>query len=129
MNSLDIHHVLHLLTSGCWVVIDMALAAVVVYRFRLTLAGVLMAGSLALMSVKNLVGTLVWEVVFRPAFTNTWDVSWEVQEALYAKQHLFTLTRTGVSFLLIGVLAVGIALIPLSLRTLERRHRAGMEES
>jgi len=128
MGSLDIHHVIYLLTSACWIVIDMALAAIVVYRFRLTLAGVVMAASLALMSVKTLVGTLVWELVFRRTLFGGLDVSWEVHDALMAKQHVFILMRTSISWLLIVTLAVGIALIPQSLRALERRQAARMGE-
>jgi len=58
-----------------------------------------------------------------------WDVSWEVQESLYAKQHLFGLCRMGISFVLIMVLAVGILLIPMSLKKLggQKQDEEGFE--
>ena len=119
MSSFPIDRIVALLFTFIWILVDLGLAVVVFYRFRATVAGVLMGGSLALMSAKNFVGTLTWELVMRPymdrAYSGYGDLS------ILASPETFFLVKALISFGLMLTLAVGIALIPLSLRKLEQK--------
>ena len=121
MSDYGVMDLAQLAISGLWILLDLLLAAVVIYRFRATASGILMCGALALMSAKNLVGTLAWHLVIRPMTERAWDLPWEAHEAVIAKQNLFFLGRSALSFLLMFVLAVGVVLIPLSLGRLRTR--------
>ncbi len=121
MSSFALDTIISLLFTAGWVLIDLGLAVVAFYRFRTTPAGLLMGGSLALMALKNLVFSLLWHVLLRPMMDRSWD------DSFFMLQQGSSLLRTSLTFLLIAVLALGILLIPMSLRKLEERQRAAAE--
>lgn len=113
-----IERVFSLMLTAAWIFIDLGLAAVVLYRFRATVAGILMGGALALMSAKNFLGTLLWEVWLRPAMHRSWDYDYGGVSSLITPE-LFFFLKSLVSFGLMFVLIIGILTIPISLKKLE----------
>ena len=112
-----LERVVSLMFTAIWILIDLGLAVVVFYRFRATLAGILMGGSLLLMSAKNFVSTALWELVLRPAM----DRAYMGEMPLLSSPELYFTLKTVISLGLMLVLIAGVLAIPMSLTKLERR--------
>jgi len=112
--GLTLERVFSLMLTAAWILIDLGLAAVVLYRFRATVAGILMGGALLLMSAKNFLATLMWEAWLRPAMNRSWyDYDYGGVSSLITPE-LFFFLRSLVSFGLMFVLIIGILTIPIS---------------
>ncbi len=114
MSTSDVHTLLEIALTAIWVLVDLGLAILALYRFRVTPAGILMGMSFALMSLKNLFASLLWHLFLNPALDRGWDM-YGSYESIELLRTLYFLGRTGLSFVLMGALAVGILLIPYSL--------------
>ncbi len=117
LGGLTLERIISLMFTAVWILVDLGLAIVVFYRFRATLAGILMGGSLLLMAAKNFFSTVLWELVLRPAM----DRSYMGEMSLLTAPELFFTLKTVVSLGLMLVLISGVLTIPMSLTKLERR--------
>ena len=117
VSMFDVHDLIELFTVAGWVLVDLTLAILAFYRFRGTPAGILMGASFALMSLKNLLSSMIWHLYLNRAYDFGWAGSYE---AIDLQRNLYFLTRTGLSWLLMLLLAVGVVLIPYSLGRLRR---------
>jgi hypothetical protein len=98
--------IVYLVVGILWILLETGIAAAAFYRFRATPAGFVLGGAFALMAVKGVATQILTRTVLRgPAFN----------EGAYAAVQLGI---GSLSFLLLVAAAVGIALIPLSLRRL-----------
>ncbi len=68
MSYFDLHGVIDLMTSLAWILVDLILAGLVLFRLRATPAGLLMGGAFALMSLKNLLSALFWHLYLNRAY-------------------------------------------------------------
>jgi len=119
MDSFSIDRIVSLLFTATWILVDLGLAIVVLYRFRLTVAGILMGGTLALMSAKNFVSTLMWEAWLRPSMDRAYAGYGDL--SLLHSPELFFLLKTVLSLGLMLFLIAGVLMIPMSLTKLEHR--------
>ncbi len=94
------------LVTLAWLVVDLGVAAAAFYRFRLTASGLLLGGSFLLLALGGLAVAVV----------NAWvlaDVAWNSPGRMMA-----TFGNSALSLLCGLTIAIGIALIPESLRRL-----------
>lgn len=119
LGGFTLERVISLMFTAVWILVDLGLAIVVFYRFRVTLAGILMGGSLLMMAAKNFVSTVLWELVLRPAMDRAYAGYGEM--SILASPELFFTLKTVVSLGLLLVLIAGVLTIPMSLTRLEQR--------
>jgi len=96
------------LVTLAWFVVDLCVAAAAFYRFRATATGLLLGGSFLLLALGGLA----------VAVANTWvlaDAAWNSPGRMMA-----TFGYSALSLLCGLTIAIGIALIPESLRRLSR---------
>lgn len=98
--------IVYLVVGILWILLEAGVAAAAFYRFRTTPAGIVLGGSFALMAVKGVATQFLTRVLFKGS---------GFQEASYA---MVQLVIGSLSFVLLVAAAVGVALIPLSLRKL-----------
>jgi hypothetical protein len=102
----EIRSIIDMVIGILWVLLQAGVAAAAFYRFRTSASGVLLGGAFALMAAKGAATQVLARVVFKgPGF----------DQAAYA---VFWIVNGSLSFLLLVAAAVGVALIPLSLRRL-----------
>jgi hypothetical protein len=104
----DVPAWLHLATSVTWIALELALALAAFYRFRSTPSGLLLGGAFLLRALVAASTTLLYALVLREA---AWDSTGRL---------LTTFGQSAASLLLSLAVAAGIALIPASLRRLNR---------
>jgi hypothetical protein len=100
---------LHVATSVTWIALELALALAAFYRFRSTPSGLLLGGAFLLWGLVTASTTLLYGLVFREA---AWDSTGRL---------VTTFGHSAASIVLGLLIAVGIALIPTSLRRLNAR--------
>ena len=102
----DIRSIVYLVVGILWILLEAGVAAMAFYRFRITASGILLGGAFALMAVKSAAFQVVNRVFHSgPSFDSK-------------KYVIAQVTSGSLEFLLLIAVAVGIALIPLSLRRL-----------
>ena len=102
-----IQSILFLLVSLAWILLDLVLAGVVFYRFRASAAGILVGGGWVLMTLKDIIHVLVFNLVFRFYFPDP-DVHFILQ----------SLFRVATIFIYL-VIGAGLLFIPRSLKKLQ----------
>jgi len=99
--------ILSWLTFAGWMILELAAAAVSLWRFRLTASGALLGGAFLLMALKGIVAKAAF-IMMRSA------------GVAYETRNMVTLASMFLSFCLLLVVGAGIALIPRSLGKLSK---------
>jgi uncharacterized membrane-anchored protein len=100
----DLRSTVYLVVGFLWIVLEAGVAAVAFCRFRATAAGILLGGAFGLMAVKGLAMNILFRFVLNDLRYP--DPKWV----------LFQSVSQILSLLLLVAVAVGIAMIPRSLR-------------
>lgn len=103
----DARSVYYLVVGILWIVLEAGIAAAAFYRFRTTAAGILLGGAFGLMAVKGAAMHVLLRFVLQ-------DVHYPDPKMVLIQSASLVL-----SLLLLLAVAVGIALIPRSLRQLQ----------
>ena len=105
--------ILNILVALMWIVLDLAIAGVVFWRFRASATGLLVGIGHVLLVLKSFLSLFVFHVVFRVSYPDL-DV-----------HAIVLVVLRSITFFCYLLIAVGIGFIPRSLRKLSRPRLAG----